>query len=139
MNARVTYGARIVYQVAAWLFVAAVLATVFMAGISLFAQGTFWQNHKDFGYSVGLLVPVLIVLALLARIPRTHIPLLALLFVLYIVQTILPVLRGSAPFVAALHPVNAMLVFGVAVVHARRARELLQPLARPAPVSGSTA
>ncbi len=136
MSSRVMYGSRVAYVVAAWLFVAAVVATVFVAGLSLFYQSALWLTHMGFGYSVGYLVPVLIVLALLARMPRAYVPLLALLIVLYVVQTILPVLRDSVPIVAALHPVNAMLVFGVAVVHARRARELLQPAPRVAIAAG---
>jgi hypothetical protein len=133
---RLTYVARVGYLVAAWLFVLAVVATVFVAGMSLFVGSTFWPAHMDFGYNVGLLVPVLIVLALLARLPRSHVPLLVLLIVIYVVQTLLPPLRASVPLAAALHPVNAMLVFLTAVVHARRARELLQTLPSPARVAG---
>jgi hypothetical protein len=35
-------------------------------------------------------------------------------FVLYIVQTLLPTMSGSAPALAALHPVNAVVLFGLA-------------------------
>src|SRR5207244_2719896 len=42
------------------------------------------------------------------------------LLVLYIVQTMLPNARMSAPWIAALHPVNALFLFGLAVWYARR-------------------
>jgi hypothetical protein len=37
------------------------------------------------------------------------------------VQSVLPSLRDAAWWLAALHPVNAMLVFGLSVLVARRA------------------
>jgi hypothetical protein len=40
--------------------------------------------------------------------------------VLYIVQTILPIAQASAPWVAALHPVNALFLFSIAAWYARR-------------------
>ena len=134
MQSRLTYLARIAYVGAAWLYVAGVLSIVFMAGMSLFSSAALWALHRELGYTIGFLVPIFIVLALVGRLPRRQVPLLSLLLILYIVQTILPVLRTSVPAVAALHPVNAMLVFVVALVHARRSRELVQlsqPMAAP--------
>jgi hypothetical protein len=44
----------------------------------------------------------------------------AAIFVLYVVQTMLPGARTSAPWIAALHPVNALFLFALAVWYARR-------------------
>jgi hypothetical protein len=43
------------------------------------------------------------------------------MLVLYIVQTLLPNFRASAPWVAALHPVNALFLFALAAWYARLA------------------
>jgi hypothetical protein len=116
------------YLVAAWLFVVAVILQVFLAGLSLFASAANWGAHKEFGYSLGFLVLLLIVLAFAGRIPRTIGRWLALLLVVYAIQTILPNLRRDAPWIAALHPVNALAIFWIALTHARRARvELVMP------------
>ena len=56
----------------------------------------------------------MIVTAVLAKVGRRRIGLSVLLLILYIVQTLLPAARSSIPAVAALHPVNAMLLFGLA-------------------------
>lgn len=70
---------RQLHAVLAWVFVAAIVIQVVLAGIAF-----------------GLLV-------------------------LYVVQATLPQARASVPFVAALHPLNAMVLFGLAVWYAWRA------------------
>jgi hypothetical protein len=55
------------------------------------------------------------------------------LFVLYVIQTILPILRGTVPVLAALHPVNALAVFLVALMHARRTRSIWREMRRESP------
>lgn len=128
MTTKIVHWARGAYQVAAWLFVAAVIVQVFLAGLSLFASAANWGTHKEFGYSLGFLALLLFVLAFAGRIPRTIGRWLALLLVAYTIQTILPNLRVTMPWVAALHPVNALVIFWIAVTHARRARvELVMP------------
>ena len=102
--------------------VAVVLALayqVFLAGLVLFAGGS-WQSHVDFGYLVSLLPVLLIPLAWFARAGRGTVVMTVLLLVLAQVQTFLPLARGGAPWVAALHPVNALLLFGAAVMVAQR-------------------
>jgi hypothetical protein len=72
----------------------------------------------DFGYGVALLPLVLLLLAWPAR---GGLVLLSLgLLVVAFVQTSLPYFRDDMPVIAALHPVNALLVFGLGVVTARR-------------------
>ena len=122
MATKIVYGARMAYLVAAWLFVVAVISQVFLAGLSLFASAANWGAHKEFGYSLGFLALLLVVLAFLGRIPRAIGRWLALLLVVYTIQTILPNLRRDMPWVAALHPLNALAVFWIALTHARRAR-----------------
>lgn len=55
----------------------------------------------------------------MGRLGRQLIGLSALLVVLAIVQMLLPSPRGAAPWVAALHPVNALVLMGISARLAR--------------------
>lgn len=113
-----------VHAGAAWLFVAAIVAQVFLAGAAITQLGGsgVFATHADFGYTwVGLAALLVLVTAIVARVGRRAILITAGLLALYVVQTLLPVARDSAPAIAALHPVNAMLLFVGAVWYARSA------------------
>lgn len=106
------------------LYVVAILAQVFLAGAAianLGGSGNF-GTHIEFGYTwLGLASLLLVVSALVARRPAREVGYTLAILALYIVQTILPALKGSAPVIAALHPVNALFLFGLAAWYARRA------------------
>jgi hypothetical protein len=112
-----------VHALAAAIFVVAIVVQVFLAGAALAnlgGSGNF-STHVDFGYTgVGIAWLILLITALIARRPRAEVGITLLILVLYIVQTSLPQFKSSAPVVAALHPVNALLLFGVAAWYARR-------------------
>jgi hypothetical protein len=106
------------------LFVVAIVVQVFFAGAALAnlgGSGNF-ATHIDFGYTwIGLAALALLITALVARRPRREVGITVALIVLYVVQTVLPGFRSSTPWVAALHPVNALFLFGLAAWYARRA------------------
>lgn len=112
-----------VHAAAAVIFVAAIVVQVFLAGAALAnlgGSGNF-ATHIEFGYTgIGIAALLLVVTALGARRPRRDIGIAVGLLLLYIVQTVLPTFRASAPMLAALHPVNALLLFAVAAWYARR-------------------
>ena len=108
---------RWIHVLAAIAFVAAIVVQVFLAGAALLQLGGDgdFATHIDFGYTlVGLAALAVVVTAALARVGRRRIGISALLLVLYIVQTILPALKKDFPTIAALHPLNAMLLFAIA-------------------------
>lgn len=108
----------------AGLFVVAIVVQVFLAGAALAnlgGSGNF-ATHIDFGYTgIGIAALALVLTALAARRPRREVGIALALLALYILQTALPSFRSSAPWVAALHPVNALFLFGLAAWYARRA------------------
>ena len=112
---------RRVHAVAAVVFVVMIVIQVVLAGLaigSLGGSGNFGA-HVEFGYTwVGLAALAVVVTALLARMPRRDVLIAVGLLGLYIVQTLLPEARSSIPFVAALHPLNAMLLFALAAWYA---------------------
>jgi hypothetical protein len=108
---------RLVHAVVAAVFVAAILVQVFLAGAALLQLGGNgdFRTHMDFGYTwVGLASLAVVITAVVAKVGRRRILLSVLMLILYIVQTLLPAAKTSMPAVAALHPVNAMLLFAIA-------------------------
>jgi uncharacterized protein DUF6220 len=113
--------ARLVYLVTAWLFVACQLVQVFLAGLGVFNDTRFFITHRDFGYTIGLLVLVLLVAAIVGRLGRRQIGLVVLVGVLFAFQSVFVALRSSYPVVASLHPVNGFLILLVTLTIARNA------------------
>ena len=99
------------------LFALGVLVQAFLAGAALAELGGSgdFASHRDFGYTaMGIIALLILIAAGLGRADRLQIWGSIALFVDYIVQTALPNFRASSPFLAALHPVNAIVLFGLA-------------------------
>jgi hypothetical protein len=110
---------RYLFAAVAVLFVVCVVVQVFLAGVGLFGAGDM-AGHVDFGYLLSVVPLLPLLLAWPARAGGRTAALCAGLLVATQVQTFLPLLRDDAPLVAALHPVNALLVFGLGLMVARR-------------------
>lgn len=126
----ITNVARIGFVALAWLFAAAVVVQVFLAGLSLFDSALRWDDHRAFGSLIGFVPVLLLVCAVVGRLPLRLIGGAALLFWLYGMQFALA--HAGTGYVAALHPVNAIALFALAVGLGRGARR--SPAGgRPAP------
>ena len=113
---------RQVHAGVAWLLVAALLVQVWLAGSAipqLGGSGSF-TTHRDFGYLIGLLSLILVIAAVMARAGRRRILQAVGILGLYVVQSSLPYMDPGLPAAAALHPVNAVLMIGVAAWYARQ-------------------
>ncbi len=119
------------FLVCAWLFVACLVIQVFLVGLDIFAKLD-GAIHRDFAYVYGWLAPILVLLSGAARVPSGTRRLTLVLLVLFAAQTVLPSLRDQVPVLAALHTVNALAIFAVGIVIARRATDWIQPGPRPA-------
>jgi len=107
--------ARYAYLVLAWAFVVGVLVQVFLIGLGLFADPDSVKLHVDFGWILHLFPILIVIAAAVARAGRRRILQAVALAAIVFVVPLLPALGESAPVVAALHPVLAMLAFGAAV------------------------
>ena len=116
-------GARAVYAVLAWLFFVGVVCQVFLAGMGLLGDGDM-EAHIGFGWTLPLLtIPLLI--SGRGRAPGSaDIPPHGLASGDHLLPDTLPGLRTDAPALAALHPVNALVIFWVSLTIARRATAL---------------
>jgi hypothetical protein len=111
------------YRGLALLFVAGAVLQFFLAGLGVFGAASFGP-HQTFGKLLGLASLILLVLAailaLTGGLSRGRVRLAALLFALMVLQwSLVEAFSESAPVLAALHPVNGLLVLGVAFALAR--------------------
>jgi hypothetical protein len=132
---------RRIHALAALVFVGAIVVQVLLAGLAireLGGSGNF-AAHAFFGFTwMGLLALAVVVTAFLARMPRRDIVITIGLLLLYFVQTSLPAASSSFPVIAALHPLNAMVLFVLAIWYARHAWRVASS-ATPQPASASPA
>ena len=113
--------ALVVYAGVAWLFVAGAMIQIFLAGLGVFNAAPDFRLHREWGFAIGWLTLVLLVVALAGRLPRRMVGLAAGLLLLFALQSILVAARASAPEVAALHPVNGVFIVVIALIGARDA------------------
>ena len=123
---------RQVHAWVAWVFVAAIVIQVFLAGLAipqLGGNGNF-GSHQGFGYSIGFVALALVLTAVAARAGRRRILQSLGLLVVYVIQTVLPNLDPGLSIAAALHPVGALILFGLGTWYARQVwRERAQAIA----------
>jgi hypothetical protein len=117
--------ARGIYLLCAGLFVVAVVVQVFLAGAGALVQSSYWVGHRTLGGTMPLLIIAMLVVGLFGRLPwRLH-ALNTLAFVLFALQYIfLGALPSVAPILRALHAVNALAIFALAMYLTRRAWQL---------------
>jgi len=113
------------HQWVARIFLAGVLLEFYLAGAAIFGAGLSFGPHRMLGSGLAILVLLLFVLALVGRLGRKLIGFSLLLVVLTIVQVALPSLRGTVPWLAALHPVNALALMGISALLRRNGRVAL--------------
>ncbi len=119
----------------AWLFLIGVVLQYFLAGLGVFGAASFGP-HATVGtllLIVSLILLILAVLSLLTgALSRREAALAALLFALMVLQWLLvEVFPGRVPALAALHPVNGLIVLALAYALAAGRR-------RPQPAETST-
>ena len=100
----------------AWLFAACIVVQVFLAGLGVFDAPSAFITHRNFGYLFGWLALVVLIVAAVGRMPRRMIGLAALTIVQMALQSILILFRESNPAIAALHPVNGVLLLVTTLV-----------------------
>src|SRR3954468_17738053 len=95
------------------LFIVGVFVQFYLAGRGAFGAASY-SAHKDFGDVLHLLTPIILVLTLVNADTRNRVDIIhaVLLLVLFEVQFALADLEH--PSVGAFHPVNALLLLGVA-------------------------
>jgi hypothetical protein len=129
----------VVFVMAAAAFLAGVILQVFLAGLSAFKLSD-WTAHAGFGWLLASFP--LFVLVPLAFISPASSRTRTLTIILTVAAALQPELAGARttnPMLAAMHPVNALLVFWLAWQVARNAMRDARRAAAPAVDAGSVA
>jgi hypothetical protein len=125
--------ARTAYRVATGVFLVGVLGQVFLAGLGIFAHPANFVTHILMGAALHGLATLMWIMAAYTRQPLETTRLNGILFGVLTLQGLLPRLRVAIPALAALHPVNALVIFMIALILARRSQvfEGLRGLRKP--------
>ena len=107
----------------AWLLVLCLAIQLFLVGLDIFeVPGGPGGVHRQFAYLYGWLIPLQVLLAAVARLPRWFRVATPVLLVLFAIQTYLPSLQDRLALLAAAHAVNALAVSWLAATIAWRVR-----------------
>jgi mercuric ion transport protein len=117
------------------LFAALILVQVFLAGLGVFDDPASFITHRNFGYLIGWLTLVLVVLAVAGRAGRRLVGLAVLSLAQMALQSVFVLVRDDLPAVAALHPVNGVLLLLVVVALARGAWQTRDAVSDTRPAS----
>lgn len=122
-------GARWLFLVMIWGYVAVVLFQVFLAGMALFGAERDFELHRNLGYLIHLTPIPLILVAVVAKVGQRLLLWTGALFVVQAIQPLLPMLREDLPWAAALHPVLAVVLFSLGVTIGLQAWQLVRSVA----------
>lgn len=113
--------ARIGFALLAWLLAGLTIVQIYLAGLAVFVIGSSFEMHRNFGYLIGIISLVQLVLAFAGKLGARMIGGSALLLGMMALQSVLVIMRASQPTIAALHPVNGFLIVLLSVWIAWRA------------------
>ncbi len=111
--------ARVIYFGLAALYLVAAVVQFFLAGLAVFGATNF-DPHSAVGFAMGIGSIALLIVGLIARLPRTLLLLTVLLVGLNVLQLVLANVDVSE--VAALHPVNGVAIVFLAYELTQRSR-----------------
>ena len=119
---------RVAFVWVAGLFLVTLGFQVFLAGMSIFFDATWWQVHMAMAFFIEWLPIALIALALVGRLPRgfalSGVLLLGLIILQYVFVEVAA--ETGVRWIAAFHPVNALVMFAVGMALFHRARRALR-------------
>jgi hypothetical protein len=126
---RYVWLARGAYALCAGLFAACIILQVFFAGAGVLVAASYWIAHRGFGQAIGWLTFAMLGIGLAARLPWRMHALNVLLALLFMLQYVFLWVLGPAvgvPALRALHPVNALALFWLAVYLGQQGWRLLR-------------
>jgi len=125
---------RLLFAASAVLFLTGVAVQFFLIGLALTQLGGNGDTslHVNIGYWLPIFPLLSMILAWPARAGSRTVWLCVALFVDTFLQGVLPLARDSVTVIAALHPVNALVIVGLGLMVARRGIELVRATASAA-------
>lgn len=116
------------YLVLAVFFVICVLMQIYIAGMAVFIDPANWSLHTTFVHAFEPMLIVLLVLAFIGRLSRSLKVAPIGLFLLIGIQYATAEMYGS--LVAAIHPVNAVVIVLVSALIVKQTRKQISTIRR---------
>lgn len=119
----------LVFYVGAALAITLGIATqVFLAGVNVFVQPTLWGAHVQWGHAIGALIVIAFAITLAGRLPRRFVLLNGAMIGLFGLQYNHRLIASvvGVPELAAIHAVNALVLFWCATTLVRWSWQSLQ-------------
>lgn len=116
--------ARVAYLILTWVLVGCVAYQVFLAGLAVFVSPLNWGRHVFFVHFFELIPWVLLVLGFVGRIPKGGGFYAGPIAISFLIGLQYFFAGAGATALAALHTVNALLIFWTAVSLAQKAGRL---------------
>ena len=106
-------GVTTAYHWVALLIVAGGVVQFLLAGAGVFGAESF-DAHEGFGWMLHTAAILVVIGAIVGPRTRQAIVLAVVFFVVFTIQVMLPAAQDDSPWIAAFHPVLALLVLGMA-------------------------
>jgi hypothetical protein len=120
MNNQAITRMQLVFKWMAWICAIGILLQVFLAGLSLFWENSYWASHQAFSRVVTILPLLMLVTSFIARLPVSIRLRSAGLVGMIILMTVTANLSSGVAYLSALHPVIAVVLFLETVSIARK-------------------
>lgn len=100
------------YEALATLLLLMIVGQFTLAGLSMFVDGSTWDFHRNFGFSMQFVVAALFLTTLFVRRYRRYAVLVTIITVLFVMQVLSAIYGSSfnAPYLMAFHLANAGLL-----------------------------
>jgi len=113
------------FAILAWLFFISIIVQVFLAGIALFVDFGHWNFHQSFVHYFEFVPVVMLILAFFGGIPKNLRWHSLSLYIMIILQYVTVNLTGKIPYIGAIHPIIALLLFWRALFMVKEGNELI--------------
>lgn len=104
----------------AWAMVLCVTVQIFIAGLAIFTDSSYWSGHRTLVHFMELVPVIMLIVALAGKLPTAlkwqSFILLALIFIQYF--------TAHFPGAGAVHPVIAMILFALSLHVAQRSSRM---------------
>ncbi|MBS4219945.1 hypothetical protein KHA96_16660 [Bacillus sp. FJAT-49711] len=117
---------RAIFAILSLLFFIAIISQIFIAGVALFADSSQWAVHKSFVVYFEFIPIVMLILSFFGGFPKKMRWHSLGLYLMVALQYMTVGLSGKFPYITALHPVIAMLLFWLSLVMLRTSLALIK-------------
>jgi hypothetical protein len=117
---------RVSFSIFSLLFFISIIIQIFLAGVAIFADIGHWSYHESFIHYFEFVPIGMLILSFFGGIPKMFRWQSAGLYLMIILQYVTANLIGKVPYISALHPIIAMILFWRALVIVQESMKLMK-------------